>query len=153
MIYLMHGFIGSGKTTRAREIENSARAIRFTPDEWMLRLYGENPPADRFREYLGNIFEIMESIWSQIAKLDGNVILDYGFWTINSRNSIVEKMNEYNFSYKWVILETDMEECKERNSKRALSAEKTIEISENTFDFLANQFESFDKKIELITNE
>ena len=149
----MHGFIGSGKTTKAREIENSTKAIRLTPDEWMLKLYGENPPADKFGDYLNNIFEIMESIWFKIAKNDGNVILDYGFWTKESRNDIIAKMNEYKFCYQWIILDVEIDECKKRNLMRGLSKEKTLEISENTFELLANQFEPFDRISERMSNE
>jgi len=153
MIFLMHGYIGSGKTTKARELENSKRAIRFTPDEWMVKLFEENPPAEKFSDYLDRIFATMEKLWVQIARNNGNVILDFGFWTKKSREEIVAKLDDMKLIYTWVILETEIEECKVRNSKRGLSIEKTLEISENTFDLLASQFEPFDKNSERITNE
>ena len=37
-LFLMVGLPGSGKTTRAKELERETGAIRFTPDEWHLFL-------------------------------------------------------------------------------------------------------------------
>lgn len=39
-LFLMVGLPGSGKTTRAKELERETGAIRFTPDEWHLFLFG-----------------------------------------------------------------------------------------------------------------
>ena len=41
--HLIHGFLGAGKTTFARELEQNIPAIRFSHDEWMTRLYGDDP--------------------------------------------------------------------------------------------------------------
>jgi hypothetical protein len=48
--HLLFGFLGSGKTTLAKELEERHRAMRFTPDEWMARLFGEDPPVAIFKE-------------------------------------------------------------------------------------------------------
>ncbi|TNC16089.1 hypothetical protein FF100_02150 [Methylobacterium terricola] len=48
--HLLFGFLGSGKTTLARDLEQRHRAVRFTPDVWMARLFGEDPPADSLSE-------------------------------------------------------------------------------------------------------
>ena len=46
-VHMIHGYLGAGKTTLARRLEREAPAIRFTHDEWMARLYGIDPPAER----------------------------------------------------------------------------------------------------------
>lgn len=38
--HLIHGFLGVGKTTFARQLEERLPAIRFSHDEWMARRYG-----------------------------------------------------------------------------------------------------------------
>lgn len=43
-LFVMVGLPASGKT-RARELAESQHAIRLTPDEWMIPLFGE-PEAD-----------------------------------------------------------------------------------------------------------
>ena len=49
-LYLIHGYIASGKMTYAKKLEAETDAIRFTLDEWMVNFYGANPPANKFAE-------------------------------------------------------------------------------------------------------
>ena len=39
---LMVGLPGAGKTTRAKELAAAHRALRLTPDHWMIPLFGES---------------------------------------------------------------------------------------------------------------
>ncbi|WP_012692376.1 AAA family ATPase [Deinococcus deserti] len=39
-LHLLVGLPGAGKTTLARELETQYAALRLTPDEWMLPLFG-----------------------------------------------------------------------------------------------------------------
>ena len=41
-LYVLIGLPGSGKTNRARELEGQQHALRLTPDEWMIPLFGDN---------------------------------------------------------------------------------------------------------------
>ncbi|QRE77303.1 AAA family ATPase [Methylobacterium aquaticum] len=54
--HLLFGILGSGKTTLARGLEHRHRAVRFTPDEWMACLFGENPPAGTFPQHADEAF-------------------------------------------------------------------------------------------------
>ncbi|GAA2756515.1 putative kinase [Actinopolymorpha rutila] len=40
--HLIHGYIGAGKTTLAKRLERDADAVRFTLDEWLTALYGDD---------------------------------------------------------------------------------------------------------------
>jgi predicted kinase len=75
----MVGLPAAGKATRAKEIEERWRALRLTPDEWMIPLFGE-PEADGRRAVLEGRF-----IWFAIHTLHRglNVVLDFGVWTKN----------------------------------------------------------------------
>lgn len=42
ILTLMVGLPGAGKTTAARQLEEETGAIRFTPDEWHLFLFGND---------------------------------------------------------------------------------------------------------------
>lgn len=61
--HLVFGFLGAGKTTLAKRLERQHRAVRFTPDEWMARQFGEDPLADIFEEKATAILEVMQPIW------------------------------------------------------------------------------------------
>jgi len=39
---LMVGLPGSGKTDRAKELAVASRALRLTPDHWMIPLFGDS---------------------------------------------------------------------------------------------------------------
>ncbi len=43
VLFMMVGLPGSGKTTKAKELEAEYNALRLTPDEWILSLYGPPP--------------------------------------------------------------------------------------------------------------
>ena len=65
-IHLLHGFTGAGKSTFAKKLESEIRAIRFSPDEWMVKLYGNNPPEEKFAEYFQNVESLIWQVSSQV---------------------------------------------------------------------------------------
>jgi predicted kinase len=84
-LYLMVGLPGSGKTTRAREIEVAERALRLTPDDWIVALYG----ADLGRPQRDAVRDPVEALQWTVARraltLGCDVILDWGFWSRQER--------------------------------------------------------------------
>jgi predicted kinase len=81
----MVGLPCSGKTTLARKLELEQSALRLTPDEWQLRLFGQDAdhPEHDARQ---SLFESM--LWelaSRALVLGTNVILDFGFWAREER--------------------------------------------------------------------
>jgi predicted kinase len=81
----MCGLPGSGKTTLAKQLERERQALRLTPDEWIVRLFGSNltlPTLDWCRDPVESVqWEVAERALS----LGVNVILDFGFWTREER--------------------------------------------------------------------
>ena len=47
-VYLICGFIGSGKTTFAKKLEKETGAIRITKDEWLISLFGHDPSIPNY---------------------------------------------------------------------------------------------------------
>ncbi len=87
-LHLMHGFIGAGKTTYARQLELKLPALRLTQDEWMIARHGTNPPADQFEKYERRLKGLLWR-WAKAELAHGrDVILDYGFWSRPSRDAI-----------------------------------------------------------------
>ena len=146
MVFLLHGFIASGKTTLAKKIEHEKNAIRISPDEWMRKLYGVNPPADKFNDYLKSIIDLTESIWIPLTKKKMDVILDFGFWTMESRIEIEDKLKSKDIAFSWAVADTPIDECKERNRLRHSSRSNVLNISDDTFDLLLKGFEPWNEK-------
>jgi predicted kinase len=81
---LMVGLPGAGKTTRAKELAAANRALRLTPDHWMIPLFGE-PMADGMRFVLeGRLI----SVALQALRLGTSVVLDFGLWGRDERSAL-----------------------------------------------------------------
>ena len=84
--HLLNGFIGSGKTTFARRLERECGAVRFTHDEWMVKIHGWNPPEESYGEYFAQIENLIWQEATLAIRAGTDVILDFGFWTRESRD-------------------------------------------------------------------
>jgi predicted kinase len=83
-LLLMVGLPGAGKTTRAKELAATHRALRLTPDEWMIPLFGDSM-ADGKRWVLeGRLI----SVALQALRLGTSVVLDYGLWGRDERSAL-----------------------------------------------------------------
>ena len=82
----MVGLPCSGKTTRAKELENELFALRLTPDEWHVNLFGHdvNDPEHDKRHAL--IEDMLWQIAVRALSLGTNIILDFGFWAKEERD-------------------------------------------------------------------
>ncbi len=139
--HLLFGFLGSGKTTLARDLEQRHRAVRFTPDEWMARLFGENPPADTFPQHAAAILDLMEPIWTRCLSLGIDVVLDYGFWRRAERDQarrLAETCGARTLLYK---VDCPEDEARRRVAARNGQADRSLHIAPDTFDVLKSRFE------------
>ncbi len=84
--YMIHGFVGVGKTTFSKKLQQETNAIRFSPDDWMTALYGANPPSDMFSEYEERIVTLIWTMVEQAIRAGADVILDFGFWKRRRRD-------------------------------------------------------------------
>ncbi len=85
-LYLLVGLPGSGKTTLALEIEAERTALRLSPDEWMLPLFGASDP-DGLRDVLEG-----RLLWVAHRALRGglDVVVDFGLWGRDERAALAD---------------------------------------------------------------
>jgi len=84
MMILLVGLPGSGKTTVAKKLAREQNALRPTPDEWMIPLFGE-PEADGKRDVLEGL---TISLALQLLRISINVVLDFGCWARDERAAL-----------------------------------------------------------------
>jgi len=84
-LHLMVGLPCSGKTTLARQIEESCSALRLTPDEWQTRLFGYDVEEAEHNARHALIESMLWDIGARLLVLGVDVILDYGFWVKSER--------------------------------------------------------------------
>jgi predicted kinase len=79
-LHLMVGLPCSGKTTRARQLEQQYAALRLTTDEWHTALFGNDAEAAQHDARHSLIEARLWEIAARALTLGLNVILDFGFW-------------------------------------------------------------------------
>lgn len=138
-IHLICGFLGFGKTTFAKELEQSLPAVRFTHDEIMLQRYGRTP--DNFKEKYIKVDDfIRKKTAIQISK-GANVILDYGFWTKENRREYYRWAQTLTPNVQFHALICDINTAKKRIIKRTQNNPDELFIDENCFNRFLTQYE------------
>ena len=127
IVYLIVGLPGAGKTSHAKELEISASALRLTPDEWQIALFGDqNPPVKR---------DLVEGKLVQLgmraAELGINVVFDFGFWGKDERSALRWIAGTVGARSQVVYLPIDHEEQRRRVTNRfATTPGQTFHMSD-----------------------
>ncbi len=141
-LHLLHGMVGSGKTTFARRLEREFHAVRFSPDEWMVALHGTNPPESVFRPQLVRIMALIWELTGRVLRAGSDVVLEGGFWTRASRDEARQRAREIGVAWRLYALRCPVEDARRRVLARtAVLPPGTLEITGPTFDCLLRQLE------------
>jgi predicted kinase len=139
--HMIHGYLGTGKTTFARQLEQDLPAIRFTHDEWMARLYGEDPPVEHFADYYARVRSLIDSLWPRCLELGSDVVLDLNFWSRRERDEarrVVAALGATCCLYRLHCPETV---AWERVERRNVTLGFSLLIARSTFEVLKTRFE------------
>src|SRR5712671_1332300 len=139
--HLIYGPLGAGKTTLAKRLEQDFAAVRFTPDEWMARLFGEDPPEAIFQEKAGAIVDLIEPIWVRCLSVGVDVVLDFGFWRRSERDQVRGLVHDAGADAVLYALECSEEEAWKRIEARNAAAHRSLYIAPATFILLRDRVE------------
>jgi predicted kinase len=141
-LFVMVGLPAAGKTTRAKEIAEAVQALRLTPDEWMIPLFGESLAGGK-RNVLEGRF-----IWLALDALRKgiHVVLDFGVWGKDERTALRFLAASVGASCKIEYLAIDEEEQRRRRDDRALrDAQTTFLISDDDLSSYREIFQEPDQ--------
>lgn len=138
-IHLICGFMGFGKTTYAKKLEQTLPAIRFTHDEIMQQRYGRTP--DNFHEQYKLVDDFIRQETSKLIETGKNVILDYGFWNKDIRKQYYEWAKSLTPNVFFHAVTCDIETAKTRVLARTSENKDALYIDENCFDSRLSQYE------------
>jgi predicted kinase len=141
---MIHGFLGAGKTTFARRLEKTLPAIRFSHDEWMARLYGSDPPVERFADYYRRVSDQIASVWPRCAELGLDVVLDLNFWSREQRDETRSRIAGVGADAWLYRLACSDAEAWCRIEKRNADLRGALVITRVTFVALKERFEPLD---------
>lgn len=137
-IHLIHGFMGFGKTTLAKQLEKSLPAVRFTHDEIMLARYGRTP--DNFAKCCEEVTQyIKDEALKEIAK-GNNIILDFGFWDKETRKEYYFWAKSLTDKVYFHALVCDIEIAKSRVLARTQNNPDELYIDESCFNDRLKKF-------------
>ncbi|WP_294390873.1 AAA family ATPase [uncultured Sphingomonas sp.] len=148
--FLLHGFLGAGKTTLAKRLERDRTAIRFTHDEWMSRLYGSDPMAADFAAHARRVSQVMEAMWTRCLMLGVNIVLDCGPWTRAERDRTRRLVATLGGQATMYRLNRPAEIAWTRIARRNQQLNGALTITPETFASLQARFEPLDPDEERI---
>ena len=126
-MFVMVGLPSAGKTTRARELASRWNALRLTPDEWMIPLFGQEQPEGKRSVLEGRL------IWLALSALRSgvNVVLDFGVWARVERSALRALAASVGATSELVYLQVDAEEQLRRVQARARTdAATTLQMTQ-----------------------
>lgn len=143
--YLISGFVGSGKTTFARKLEKETGAIRFTKDEWIIRIFGNDPNFKEFDKYDEKMTSLSNDLAIQCLKAGLDVIIDNGFWSRTQRDQMRERIKEIGAHFQFYSIQCPYQIMRQRIIYRNQNLTgDSFFIKEETFDYYWSHFEAMD---------
>ncbi|MDG4819371.1 ATP-binding protein [Micromonospora sp. WMMD956] len=140
-LLLMVGLPGAGKTTRARELAGAHRALRLTPDEWMIPLFDGAQPEGKRDLLEGQLIGLA----LQALRLGTSVVLDFGLWSRDERSALRWLATSAGAVSHVVYLPVDRTVQRARIVHRwATAPHTTFPISDADIDMWCGQFQAPD---------
>ena len=137
-MFLMAGLPGAGKTTRAKELAAVHRALRLTPDHWMIPLFGDSMAGGKRFVLEGQLI----SVALQALRLGTSVVLDFGLWGRDERSALRWLARSAGAACEVVYLPVDKDVQLARIAHRQATApHQTFPMSEADVDQWREQFE------------
>jgi predicted kinase len=91
-VHLLAGLNGSGKSTHARQLEKDCPAVRFSLDEWMLRLYQLRYDEPSYPALAERCMSLIWDTAQQILAAGTDVVLDWNQWSRARRRTWRERV-------------------------------------------------------------
>jgi predicted kinase len=145
--HLIIGFIGAGKTTFARKLEKEIGVVRFTKDEWMVRIFGNSSFKNKFEnetfhEYDSKMAKLATDMALRCLTTGTSVIIDDGFWFKKQRDEMRQTLKNIGADAKFYYIDTPVDVMKARTVKRSEnSPEDSFYITEQEFNDYLKTFE------------
>ena len=135
IVYVICGFIGAGKTTFAKKLEEKTGAVRITKDEWSICLIGNDPTIDGYEEWDTKIIELSRAVAFQLVEKGIDVIIDEGFWAREQRVELRRRIDAIGAKEVLYYVEAPIETIRDRVVGRNNNLSKdSFTISREMFD-------------------
>ena len=100
------GKICSGKTYYSNQIKEKEKAVILSCDELTKALF-DNDLGEKHDEMALRIWNYFKKKSVELVKIGCTVILDWGFWSLESRKSLTEFYHIQNIPCEWHFIDVD----------------------------------------------
>ena len=135
-LHVVVGLPGVGKTSLAKRLEAELPALRLTPDEWMVPLFGE-PEAGGQRD---DVEGLLIGVAVRSLRLGVDVVLDFGVWSRDERTCLRHLAADVGAATRLHYLPAEPEEQWRRLAAR--DDPRSFRISRAEMDGYATLFET-----------
>jgi predicted kinase len=139
---LLCGLPGSGKTTRAKELEAAGQGVLLNADEWVCQLYPDDAEAAARDDRKGLVEQVQWELVERLLTSGISVILDWGVWMRAERDHYRKRARDLGASVQTVFVDAPIEILHKRVAQRNLDLPPgTFSISVEELDEWAALFE------------
>ncbi len=141
MIHVICGPAGAGKTTHARKLADELGGVRFSIDEWMVTLFGDDVPANITPGWINpRLRRCDQQIWAiarQLGMCGTPAILDLGFQRTEHRRRFGSLASQALLSATLHVLNADVTERWRRVEDRNRQQGETfhMNVTRQMFDY------------------
>ncbi|MFX4272708.1 AAA family ATPase [Propionibacteriaceae bacterium Y1685] len=153
-VHLLCGLNGAGKTTHAKRLAEELPGVRFTLDEWMLRLYGISFDHPEYAQLVEGCTQLVWDTAQQVIAIGGDVILDWNCWSVERRRLWADRASAAGADVLLHHLTTDLATVHQRVVERnGMGSPHAHRLTPDDVDHLAALFEppSADEGIPTVT--
>lgn len=141
-LYMLCGLPGSGKTTRAKELEAAGKGIVFSADQWVWQLYPDDVEAAARDERKGIVEQVQWELVERLLTNGTSIILDWGVWARTERDHYRKRARDLGAVVRTVFVDAPIETLHKRVATRNLNLPPgTFSISAEELDEWAVLFE------------
>jgi predicted kinase len=141
-LFLICGLPGVGKTTLARQMEQTHPALRLCPDEWIAQILADASDRAELDRLRSPVEALQWEVARKVLALGCDVILEWGFWSREERRYYREQAEALGARVEVRFLEPSREELWARLSKRnANPPPGTFVVTEEQLDLWSSWYE------------
>ncbi len=113
-LYIIQGFIGAGKSTYSKKLQEKTGAIHYNPDEWVSKLFKKEEFMQNWNQCFDEVLRILWEKTKEDLKNGKDVIFDMGFWLRKDRDYARTIANECSAETELIFLNVPDEILKNR---------------------------------------
>ena len=117
-LYMLCGLPGSGKTTRARELEAAGAGVLLNADAWVCQLYPDDAESAARDERKGLVEQVQWELAERLLTGGISVILDWGVWMRAERDHYRQRCHALGANVQTVFLDAPIVTLHQRVAQR-----------------------------------